>query len=345
MKIQIASPIYIYELGQRPNQEDSLWPPLAHSKAQQAKATGVANSVSSPKGEAGRGLKDTAVFIVCDGMGGHEHGEVASQTVTKAIGSYLAEHTHEGEALDDRVINDAIQEAYNQLDALDTDDGGRKMGTTLTLVCLHKDGATMAHIGDSRIYHLRTERGHEGILYLSRDHSLVMEMYLAGELSKGEMETYDKKNVITRAMQPHQERRARPDIVHTTDIRRGDYFFLCSDGITEKLSDAELLSILCANTTDEEKVRYINKVTKDAKDNHTAWLIRIESVEGEPSDANARHDEDTSRANFLVAERKVLDDKENDTEQLTEDVCSAGKDDCLQAEESWISRFIKKWMG
>lgn len=342
MKIQTASPLYIYELGQRPNQEDSLWPPLAPSGAQQAKATGVADSVSSPPGEVWRGLKDTSTFIVCDGMGGHEHGEVASQAVTKAIGNYLAEHTHEGEALDDGVINDAIQEAYNQLDALDTDDGGRKMGTTLTLLCLHRNGATMAHIGDSRIYHLRTEKGNEGMLYLSRDHSLVMEMYLAGELRRDEKETYEKKNVITRAMQPHQERRARPDIVHTTNIRKGDYFFLCSDGITEKLSDAELLNILCAELTDEEKMRRIEKVTTEANDNHTAWLIRIESVENEPSDDNARHDEDTSRANFLVVERSVIDEEEDDMEHTSDEDCNADKDESSGEEEGWISQILKK---
>ena len=343
MKIHIAPPLSIYEIGHRPNQEDSLWPSLVPNEGQQTRATGVADSVSSPLGEVGRWLKDTATFIVCDGMGGHEHGEVASQAVTRTIGNYLAEHIHEGEALDDGVINDAIQEAYNQLDALDKGDGIRKMGTTLTLLCLHRNGATMAHIGDSRIYHMRTEKGNEEMLYLSRDHSLVMEMYLAGELRKEEMETYEKKNVITRAMQPHQERRARPDIVHTTNIRKGDYFFLCSDGITEKLSDAELLSILCTEMTDDEKMRRIKKVTREANDNHTAWLIRLESVEKESSDANARHDEDTSRANFLVVERSVIDEAEDDMERTSDEDCNADEDETPRAEEGWISLILKKW--
>ena len=325
MKIQIAPPLYIYEQGQRPNQEDSLWPPALASGASSAAKKGV------------------QAFLVCDGMGGHEHGEVASQAVAMAIGHYLAEQTNDEEPLDDGVINDAVEEAYKRLDALDTDSGGRKMGTTLTLLCLHRNGATMAHIGDSRIYHIRTAKGHEGILYLSRDHSLVMEMYLAGELSKGEMETYDKKNVITRAMQPHQERRSRPDIVHTTDLRGEDYFFLCSDGIMERLADAELVSILCADMTDEEKLQKIKEATKDAGDNHTAYLIRIESVEKEPSDTYAPHDEDRSRANFLVAERCALGDIEGNTEQVTEEVCNAGRDDCPQTEESWIRRFMKSW--
>lgn len=321
MNIQTASPLCIYELGQRPNQEDSLWPPF------------------------GKASKTDRVFIVCDGMGGHEHGEVASRTVTETVGKYLTEHFPSDGMLSDDIIKDAVSAAYDQLDAIDTDAGGRRMGTTLTLLCLHRGGATMAHIGDSRIYHIRTEKEHEGILYLSRDHSLVMEMYLAGELSKREMETYDKKNIITRAMQPHQDKHSHPDIVHTTDLREGDYFFLCSDGVIERLPDAELLSILCADTTEEEKLRKIKEATKDATDNHTAYLILIENVEEERSDTYAMHDEDTSRANFLVAERSAFDDEDDCNKNITEKGCSSGKDDFPQVEDSWIKRFMKKWMS
>lgn len=321
MNIQTASPLYIHELGQRSNQEDSLWPPF------------------------GKASQTDRVFIVCDGMGGHEHGEVASRVVTETVGKYLTEHFPADSALPDDVIMEAISAAYDQLDAIDTDTRGRIMGTTLTLLCLHRGGATMAHIGDSRIYHIRTEKGHECLLYLSRDHSLAMEMYLAGELSQEEMATYDKKNIITRAMQPHQERHSRPDIVHTTDLRGGDYFFLCTDGITERLSDTELLSILCAGTTDKEKLQKIKEATKDAADNHTAYLVRIEDAEKDTSDAYAQHNEDTSRANFLVAKRYALDDEEYNTGNAIKEICTKDKNDCPQNEKSWIKRFMKIWMN
>lgn len=279
MKIKIATPQAFQELGNRTNQEDALWPLLGQATAADR------------------------LFIVCDGMGGHDHGEVASQTVATAIGNFLASRLPAGETLSDDLLANAIAEAYDQLDSKDDADDHRKMGTTLTLLCLHRGGATMAHIGDSRIYHLRPEKGQDGMLYISRDHSLVMDLYFAGEITRGEIDTYEGRNIITRAMQPHQERRSRPDIVHTTDIRPGDLFLLCSDGVLESISNNRLLDILTADTSDEDKCRQLKDATATAADNHTACLLHVVSIENEPSDATALHNENTSRANLIVVER------------------------------------------
>lgn len=279
MKIKIAPPQAFQELGSRDNQEDALWPSLGQATA------------------------EDRLFIVCDGMGGHDHGEVASQTVAKAIGAYISTRLPTDSTLSDDLLASAIAEAYDQLDRQDDPDDQRKMGTTLTLLCLHRGGATMAHIGDSRIYHVRPDKEHDGVLYISRDHSLVMDLYFSGELSREEMDTYEGRNVVTRAMQPHQERRLRPDIVHTTDIQPGDLFLLCSDGVLEKLSDAQLLDILTTNALADEKCRQLKEATANAADNHSAYLLQVIGVEAEPSDITAPHNEDTSRANFTVIER------------------------------------------
>ena len=122
-------------------------------------------------------------------------------------------------------------------------------------------------------------------------------------MTREEIEDYEGRNVITRAMQPHQDRRSRPDIVHTTDIRPGDLFLLCSDGVLEKLNDARLLGILTANVTDEERCQQLKDATSAASDNHTPYLLHVVSVESEPSDATAPHNEDSSRANLIVIER------------------------------------------
>ncbi|MBO4802843.1 MAG: serine/threonine-protein phosphatase [Bacteroidaceae bacterium] len=281
MNCKIAPPQVIYELGQRQNQEDALFPPF------------------------GQATDADPLFLVCDGMGGHDHGEVASQTVAETIGHFISDRLTANAPLPDSLLADAIAEAYNQLDTRDNPADLKKMGTTLTLLCLHRGGATMAHIGDSRIYHIRPNSspnggGREGaLLYQSRDHSLVMDLYLSGELTRDEIDTYEGKNIITRAMQPHQERRSRPDIVHTTDLRPGDLFLLCSDGIVEQLTDNHLLSILCAGLPDERILQRLRAATASAADNHTAYLIRILAVEQEPSDATAPDDEATSRANLI----------------------------------------------
>ena len=246
MKIELFPPLSIHEIGKREKQEDALaqW--------------------------------NNRLFVLCDGMGGHDHGEVASQTVAEAIGNNIPQHMQAGLPLRDELLADAIAAAYDQLDARDNPDDRRRMGTTLTLLCLHRGGATMAHIGDSRIYHVRPSE--HRILYHSRDHSLVMDLYLAGELTREEMDTYEGRNVITRAMQPHQERRFRPDIVHTTDLRPGDLFLLCSDGIVEQLTDSQLLNILCGDDSDDSLLQCLRTATAAAADNHSAYLIRILGV-------------------------------------------------------------------
>ena len=81
----------------------------------------------------------------------------------------------------------------------------------------------MAHIGDSRVYHLRPG---QGILFETRDHSLVNDLIKVGELTPEAAKDFPQKNVITRVMQPNQERRARADIKEITDVRPGDYFFM-----------------------------------------------------------------------------------------------------------------------
>lgn len=197
MRIEILQPQGINELGSRQNQEDCLFPAVESATT------------------------DSRLFMVCDGMGGHEHGEVASRLVCDVLSEYLKEHWTDGDALSDDVLHDAIDEVFRRINALD-DGSTRQMGTTLTLVALHRGGITMGHIGDSRIYHLRPQECR--ILYKSRDHSLAYDLFLSGEITLDEMTHHDKKNVITRAIMPGMERQPKMDIAHTTDLRPGDYF-------------------------------------------------------------------------------------------------------------------------
>ena len=94
--------------------------------------------------------QDRFMGIVCDGMGGHEKGEVASATVCEQISRTILSQWHAGEPLSDDLFRQALAAAYDALDAKD-DGAERKMGTTMTFLCLHANGATVAHIGDSRV--------------------------------------------------------------------------------------------------------------------------------------------------------------------------------------------------
>ena len=257
MKFKIKA-YNLQELGQRTNQEDSLFPAL------------------------GKSTSDDRLFVLCDGMGGHEKGEVASATVCETLSRVILSAWHPGEVLSDELFLQALSAAYDVLDAKDNGEE-RKMGTTLTFLCLHAGGATVAHIGDSRIYQLRpaSKNSPARIVFRTQDHSLVNDLVKIGEITEEEAKHHPQKNVITRAMQPCQEHRAKADIAHLTDILPGDYFYMCSDGMLEEASDENILNIITKpNATDEQKLEMLRNVTEENKDNHTAHLIHIDGVEG-----------------------------------------------------------------
>ena len=253
MKYILSRPVGIHELGQRSNQEDSLYPSIESLDSNQR------------------------FFILCDGMGGHESGEVASSTVCECMGSYLAEHISAGEPFTQQMLENALDYAYTGLDSKDNPEAVKKMGTTMTFLMFHNEGVTAAHIGDSRIYQFRP--GVSEPLFKSRDHSLVNDLILLGELTEEEALTSKNKNVITRAMQPGIENRAKADITLLTDIKPGDWFYMCSDGMLEQMDDDELCSILTdSKLSDEQKKELLIKKTSGNKDNHTAFLIHILEV-------------------------------------------------------------------
>ncbi|MEE0670141.1 PP2C family protein-serine/threonine phosphatase [Prevotella sp.] len=255
MKFKIKA-YNLQELGQRTNQEDSLYPALGKSKP------------------------EDRLFILCDGMGGHEKGEVASATVCETISRVILSTWHPNEALSDELFLQALSAAYDALDAKDNGEE-RKMGTTLTFLCLHANGATVAHIGDSRIYQLRpaSKNSPAQIVFRTQDHSLVNDLVKIGEITEEEAKHHPQKNVITRAMQPCQEQRAKADIAHLTDVQTGDYFFMCSDGMLEQSTDDNILNIITkSNVSDEQKLEMLRRVTEENKDNHTAHLIYISDV-------------------------------------------------------------------
>lgn len=286
MKIKIGLPQGIYEKGKRDNQEDALYPTV------------------------GKGTTDEKVFILCDGMGGHEHGEVASGIVSTTMAAYLSAHWPEDGRVEDSLVKAAVEEAFEALDAKD-DGAAKKMGTTLAMVVLHEGGCMAVHIGDSRIYHLRTSE--RRLLFRSRDHSLVTDLYQAGEISYEEMRTSPQKNIITKAMQPGEDNRVQPDIVHIGNLRTGDYLFLCSDGMMEQMDDSQLIDILCSKDSDAEKRWQLMEASADNSDNHSAHLIHIDEVMMDENEIVV-DDEGTTRSNFLNIHPNVVDAVEVDVQ-------------------------------
>lgn len=235
-------------IGQRTNQEDCIFP----------ESSGY----------------DGRMFIVCDGMGGHKDGEVASGAVCRSLCSSLGHLTPE--SFDETKFCDAVSKAY---DALELDEvkhiGEKEMGTTLVFLFMQSQQAFVAHIGDSRLYQIRGN----SIRFVTSDHSLVNDLVKAGIITTEEAADYPRKNVITRAMQPFLENRYPAEIDIISDILPGDWFLLCTDGVVESVSNDALCTILSSSPGVNDAISRIQALCKSSsKDNNSAVLLRIDTV-------------------------------------------------------------------
>jgi protein phosphatase len=173
-------------------------------------------------------LADYPLFIVADGMGGHAGGEIASRSTVSRLQALVAA----GEVGRPGIEN-ALELAVGDIaDHPETTDEGT--GTTLTGVFLDSEGEeahwVALNIGDSRVYLLRDDR----LVQVTTDHSVVQELIAAGKLSPEEAEGHPYSNVITRAVGASEL--TAPDYV-SIDLRPGDRFVICSDGLTKELTD------------------------------------------------------------------------------------------------------------
>lgn len=253
MNIKLTQAYSFSQQGGRDYQEDARWPDTDLPPASQR------------------------FFVVCDGVGGSDHGEIASQTVCKAFAKRMQNLSPLKDFTNDD-FSQVLDYAYDQLDKVGKSTNG-DMATTLTFICFHAQGVTMAHIGDSRIYQIRPQ---QGVIYRSDDHSLVNSMVHSGVISPEQAENHPQRNVIIRCMEPVDERqnRSQATLMRSDDILPGDYFLLCSDGVLENISDDLLVEILSDQAaSDKEKLDRIKEICLSSDDNNTAVLVRVESVD------------------------------------------------------------------
>ena len=270
MQIKLSQAYSFCQQGQRDNQEDARFPNVDQASVKQR------------------------FFVVCDGVGGCDKGELASRIVSSTFGEALSafDFNRDFSNADFRM---ALDQAFDALDDA-AQKGNGDMATTLTFAAFHAAGATLAHIGDSRIYQIRPR---QGIVYRSDDHSLVNQMVHSGIITPEEAEHHPQRNVITRCMEPVSEDQARSmaTVFQTTDIQKNDYFLLCTDGVLHCLTDDQLVDLLATDQTDEQKIHLMAQMCEDSSDNNTAYLIRIEDVTGVEEDEDMQQQTSTTRKN------------------------------------------------
>ncbi len=215
------------------------------------------------------------MFMLADGMGGAQAGEVASQTAAQVFSDGAGKDGTPEERLT-RLAKKANSQIYELAQA---DEAKRGMGTTLTVALVEGDGVTVAHVGDSRVYRMR-----DGELeQLTHDHSLVAELERSGEISHEEAFDHPSKSVITRALGPE------PDVdvdAHTHSGRPGDTYLMSSDGLTDMITDDEIAAILRGSDSLDETAESLIRAANQSggRDNITVVLFTLEAGEDDPDE-------------------------------------------------------------
>src|SRR5262245_26911090 len=208
------------------------------------------------------------LFAVCDGVGAHAAGELASEIAAEGIPhTYLK--LRDSPSAD--ALRRSIEEVNNQIHArgqANLDFQG--MGTTASTLLLLPQGAIVAHVGDSRVYRLRGTR----LEQLTFDHSLVWEMSAAGQMPKDALPGFVPKNIITRSLGPHEN--VQVDLEGPFALDVGDTFLLCSDGLTGQVKDEELGAILqCMPPAEAAQVLIDLANLRGGPDNITVIVVRV----------------------------------------------------------------------
>ena len=238
---------HLYEIGGKKNQEDYIWP--------------------TP----GKATLDDRVFIVCDGVGGSENGEIASRLISEFIAAKVVNYSES--EMSSALINELLEEGRRKLMKYAADQGlNDDMATTFSMLILYDQRAFIAWCGDTRVYHLR----HGIVLYKTEDHSLVNTLVKEGEITDEEARLHPQKNIILRAVKADGSP-IDAEGYWVDEVQDGDYFMLCTDGILENVTDADIKFLL--NQNDKGKIKLVKSFQQfcfnKTRDNYSMYLVKI----------------------------------------------------------------------
>jgi len=210
-----------------------------------------------------------SVYLVCDGMGGHNAGQIASELAAK---QFLHAYYHLGGTAQEAARH-AILQAHHYIAEMASKIPSRYgMGTTLTALILKQDEGILAHVGDSRCYRLR-----EGVFeQLSRDHTLVARLVEQGIITPEQARYHPQRNVIRQAVGVADPSEPLEPDIETFALQAGDLYLLCSDGLTDMVDDAEIEAILRDEPPTRAAWRLVDRaLANGGRDNITVALVQI----------------------------------------------------------------------
>lgn len=224
-------------------------------------------------------IADYRFFMLADGMGGHQAGEVASKEtvnvlcrlIKKKVGPLM-------ESASIETVCDTLKKAIEHVNLIVYKMGRsqpelRGMGTTLCCLLFHSKGLIFAHVGDSRIYCLRDNR----LIQLTKDHSLVRELLDQGQIDNQQASDFMYKNIITKAI--GTEPRVHPTVT-IKEIQEHDVYLMCSDGLSDLLSADEILEIIEQAPTMQIAAETLVSTAniKGGFDNITVVIVKVEGL-------------------------------------------------------------------
>ncbi|MBO7709076.1 MAG: Stp1/IreP family PP2C-type Ser/Thr phosphatase [Lachnospiraceae bacterium] len=208
------------------------------------------------------------LFIVADGMGGHNAGDLASRLAVETMVDHIGSSGNKRTLM---ILSEAVDAANRSvyLRSL-TDKALTGMGTTVVACCVEGESLYVVNVGDSRLYIIRDD-----IYQITRDHSLVEEMVQAGQITAEEAKVHPDRNVITRAVGMKDQ--SKPDLLDV-GIRQGDRILLCSDGLSNMVSDRQIYDIIMESASIGEAAVKLKDTANDngGSDNISVILIELD---------------------------------------------------------------------
>lgn len=212
--------------------------------------------------------EDRRIFVVCDGMGGHKGGDVASRLAVETIQENLVF------SVADQIIPSlqSVAKLANQIiwEKGQSDEALYGMGTTLTVAVIHDGSIVVAHVGDSSLYLFKEDQ----LIKVTRDHTLAQQMFSDGMLKREDMRSNVYNHVLTRAV--GVESQVELDI-YQEEIQTGDWVLMCTDGLTDLLEDDAIRELIkAANDPQKAAQELLNlALSKGGYDNITIVLLRV----------------------------------------------------------------------
>jgi serine/threonine protein phosphatase PrpC len=252
---------------------------IGHQRDHNEDTFGIQTAIKKQENPMGRAVQARGLYVLCDGMGGHEAGEVASAMAVETIKRYFQEHWQE-QFPDEEGVREAIRaanQAIYEVNQKNARSGSGRMGTTLVMLLVQNTKAAIAHVGDSRLYRLTRKRGLE---QLTVDHEVGQREIRRG-VEPGVAYSRPDAYQLTQALGPRNEQSIDPD-VQFLELNEDTLFLLCSDGLSdnelvESHWQTHLAPLLSSRANLDRGILQLIELANEhnGHDNITAVLIRV----------------------------------------------------------------------